>query len=271
MRPIRLALARANRGSLLLPAAVLTALSLLLLPTEGDAKAGQGPIASFVKGDVEYGQKADGPMKRLKKKRKVPPGSFVKTGDDARLELKSPDGSVVRVGPASVVHISASGFDPKSKQVQAEANVVSGQVWANVSKLVGSEARFQVKTQNAVAGVRGTVFRVNIDRDKATVVKVYNGAVAVSNSPFFTNQDKDSAGVGPIRKDRKEIAAPFQEISKKEWEQRVEKMMQVRVSADGQMTKAAAFTLEEEKAADEAEAEWVNWNLSCDQGACDGF
>lgn len=259
-------------AGLLLPAAALTALSLLLLPAQGDAKAAaKGPEASFVKGDVEYGAKADGPMKRLKKKRKVPPGSFVKTGEGARLELKFPDGSVVRVGPSSMVHITASGFDPKSKEVQAEANVVSGQVWANVSKLVGSEARFQVKTQNAVAGVRGTVFRVNIDRDKATVVKVYNGAVAVSNSPFFTNQGKESAGVGPIRSDRKEIAPPFQEVSKKEWEQRVEKMMQVRVGPDGVMTKAASFTLEEEKKADEAEAEWVNWNLSCDNGACDDF
>lgn len=265
------ALFRTPRAGLLLPAALVSALSLLLLPSQGDAKVGQGPEASFVKGDVEYGQKADGPMKRLKKKRKVPPGSFVKTGDDARLELKFPDGSVVRVGPASVVHISASGFDPKNKEVQAEANVVSGQVWANVSKLVGSEARFQVKTQNAVAGVRGTVFRVNIDRDKATVVKVYNGAVAVSNSPFFTNQGKESSGVGPIRSDRKEIAPPFQEITKKEWEQRVDKMMQVKVSADGQMTKAASFTLEEEKKADEADAEWVNWNISCDNGACDSF
>lgn len=258
-------------AGLLLPAAMLTALSLLLLPSVGDAKEGQGPEATFVKGDVEFGASAEGPMERLKKMRKVPPGSFVKTGEGARLELKFPDGSVVRVGPSSMVHITASGFDPKSKEVQVEANVVSGQVWANVSKLVGSEARFQVKTQNAVAGVRGTVFRVNIDRDKATVVKVYNGAVAVSNSPFFSNQGKESAGVGPIRQDRKEIAPPFQQISKKEWEQRVEKMMQVRVGPDGTMSKAASFTVEEEKQADAAEAEWVNWNLSCDQGACDGF
>lgn len=249
----------------------MAAAALLLLPTMGDAKGELGPEASFVKGSVEYGDKAEGPFKRLKKKRKVPTGSFVKTGEDARLELKFPDGSVVRVGPASMVHIAASGYDKKSNEVQAEANVVSGKVWANVSKLVGSEARFQVKTQNAVAGVRGTVFRVNIDRDKATVVKVYNGAVAVSNSPFFTNQGKDSGSVGPVRSDRKEIAAPFQEISKQEWEQRVEKMMVVRVGNDGQMTKAASFSLEEEKKADEAEAEWVNWNISCDNGACNDF
>lgn len=265
------ALIRRRPVGVLLPAAVLSAAALLLLPSAGDATAELGPEASFVKGDVDYGEKPEGPFQRLKKKRKVPPGSFVKTGDDARLELKFPDGSVVRVGPASMVHIASSGFDPKSKEVQAEANVVSGQVWANVSKLVGSDARFQVKTQNAVAGVRGTVFRVNIDRDKATVVKVYNGAVAVSNSPFFTNQAADTASTGPIRSDRKEIAAPFQEISKKEWEQRVEKMMQVRVGADGTMSQASSFTLEEEKKADETEAEWVNWNLSCDTGACNDF
>lgn len=252
----------------LLAAAVLCSAGLLMA-AEGGAGA-LGPEATFLKGEVEYGPKADGDFKRLKKKRKVPPGHFIRTGEDARLELRFPDGSVVRVGPASMVHVSEASFDGKSEVAKVEATLVGGKVWANVSKLVGGEARFKVKTENAVAGVRGTVFRVNIDRDKATVVKVYNGAVAVSNSPFFTNQPSVGS-VGPIRSDRKEIAPPFQKVSKKEWEQRVERLMEVRVGADGSMTKAASFSADEEKAEGKAEAEWINWNLSCDGGKCGDF
>ncbi len=252
----------------LLAGAVLCSTALL---AAADGGAGvHGPEATFVKGDVEYAAKTDGDFTRLKKKRKVPPGHFIRTGEDARLELKFADGSVVRVGPASMVHMGEASFDGKSEVAKVDATVVGGKVWANVSKLVGSEARFQVKTENAVAGVRGTVFRVNIDRDKATVVKVYNGAVAVSNSPFFTNQP--SAGsVGPIREDRKQIAPPFQKVSKKEWEQRVEKLMEVRVGADGSMSNASSFSADEEKAEGQAEAEWINWNLSCDSGKCGDF
>jgi hypothetical protein len=250
---------------------MLGAFALLIAPDVSDAAKDKGPKATFIKGDVEHGPSAEGPFKRLKKKRKVPVGNFVKTGDGARAELKFPDGSVVRMGPSSILHVSASGFNGKTKEVKVEANVVGGKVWANVSKMVGSEAKFQVKTENAVAGVRGTVFRVNLDQDKATVVKVYNGAVAVSNSPFFANQSADdSAGVGPIRKDRVQIAAPYEKVNKKEFEEIVERMMVVRVGADGAMSKPQPFTLEDEKK-DKAEAEWINWNLSCDQGSCSDF
>jgi hypothetical protein len=250
---------------------LFAAVALLVAPEEGTAGKDKGPKASFVKGTVEHGASADGPWKRLKKKRKVPVGNFVRTGESARAELKFADGSVVRLGPSSMLHVTASGFDGKSKTVAVNAEVVGGKVWANVSKLVGSDAKFQVKTQNAVAGVRGTVFRVNLDKDKATVVKVYNGAVAVSNSPFFANQTGTGDSVGPIDKNRKQIAPPFAQIDKKEWEQRVEKMMAVRISAKGVMAPAESFSMEEETKKEAEEAEWVNWNLSCDNGACDDF
>lgn len=265
------AVLRGRWQKLVLPATMMGALALLLAADSSDAAKDKGPQASFIKGDVEYGPSAEGPFERLKKKRSVPVGNFVKTGEGARAELKFPDGSVVRVGPSSMLHIAASGYDGKTKEVKVEANVVGGQVWANVSKMVGSEAKFQVKTENAVAGVRGTVFRVNLDRDKATVVKVYNGAVAVSNSPFFANEGaNDTSGVGPIRKDRVQIAAPFEKVSKKEFEEVVERMMSVRVGPDGSLSKPQPFTLEDEKK-DAGEAEWINWNLSCDQGACSDF
>lgn len=256
---------RLRSFGLAIPAALVATLALLLSAGEGGAKGTSGPRATFVKGDVEVGAKPEGKFTRLKRGREVPPGNYLRTGEGARAELKFSDGSVVRVGPSSLLHVKEAGFDGDSKEVRVETALLGGKAWANVSKLVGSEARFQVKTQNAVAGVRGTVFRVNIDKDKATVVKVYNGAVAVSNSPFFTNQSEPRP-VGPINKDRKQIDPPFAQVSKKEWEQIVQKMMVVRVGSDGAMSRAASFTPEEDKVED---AEWVNWNISCDNGACE--
>lgn len=253
-----------------LVAAVSLALGcLLLVSTDAEAK-GAAAKASFVKGKVEYGPSADGPFKKLKRKRKVPAGSFVKTGPNARVELAFPDGSVIRIGSGSLLELKEAGFNGKTKQINVEATVVGGKVWAKVSKLVGDEAKFKVKTQNAVAGVRGTIFRVNTDADKATVVKVYNGAVAVSNNPFFVDKSNaDSASIKPIDKDkRQQIAAPFERISKKEWEQLVSNMMEVRIGADGQMAEAKKFSAEADKLED---PEWINWNLACDKGDCDAY
>jgi hypothetical protein len=235
--------------------------------TDIEAKA-EGPKASIVKGQVEVGAAQAGPWKRLKRNRRVKPGQFLKTGAGAKAELKYSDGSVIRVAENSVLHLEQAGFSKSSKEVQVKSNLVAGKAWAKVSKMVGSDARFEVKTENAVAGVRGTVFRVNVEEDEATVVKVYEGAVAVSNSPFF-NDGKKQLKKSPVDfKGRKEINPNtlFQEVSKKKYEQLVGQMMQVRVRADGSMDKAESFTAEADSAGDK---DWVAWNQGCDQGNCE--
>ena len=244
-------------------------LGLLLGFAPDAAAASKGPKASFVKGDVEQGKTAEGPFKKVKRNREVKPGAFLRVGENSRAELKWPDGSILRVGPSSLLHIKESGYNAKSKEVSVDATLVGGKAWAQVSNLVGTEAKFQVKSQNAVAGVRGTVFRINVDKDDATVVKVYDGAVAVSNSPFFQDKPDDkNAAASPIDPNRKQIASPFQEISKKEWEQIVAKMMEVRVGPDGKMSSASQFSAESDKLED---PEWVNWNLACNGGKCDAY
>jgi hypothetical protein len=244
--------------------AVAAAVALTLTAAPSEAKGG-GPKASYVKGTVEVGAKEEGPWKKLKKNRRVPVGHFVKTGAGARAELKFSDGSVIRIGEDSVLAVNEAAFSGKSKEVQVKATLVGGKAWSKVSKLAGENARFEVQSDNAVAGVRGTIFRLNVDSEDATVVKVYTGSVAVSNSPFFAKKDsKGEDSAGPIDfKNRKEVAKPFEEVSKKEWEQIVGKMMQVKVAANGAMEKAGTFTAEADVAEDK---EWVAWNQGLDEG-----
>jgi hypothetical protein len=256
----------AARGGLALCLALAT--TLVAAPAMAGKK--DGAKATFVKGTVEVGKAEAGPFKKLKRNKQVTAGQFVRTGDASRAELTFPDGSILRIGPGSILHVKEAGFDSKTKAVSVDATVVGGKAWAKVSKLVGSDAKFAVKSKNAVAGVRGTIFRVNVDRDEATVVKVYDGAVAVSNSPFFADNKTTKSGddLKPIRDDRKPIPAPFEEVSKKEWEQIVKRMMEVRVGPDGQMTNMGEFTAEQDKLED---PEWVNWNLACDKGDCSAY
>jgi hypothetical protein len=244
------------------------ALAAFALFGSSTAMAAAGPVASFVKGTVESGPSAEGPFTKVKRNDALTGGTFLRTGENARAEVKFTDGSVIRVGPSSTLHLAAAGFDASKKEVKVDATLVGGKAWANVAKLVGSEAKFEVKSANAVAGVRGTVFRINVEKDAATVVKVYDGAVAVSNSPFFSDKPDKNAALTPIDPNRRQIAAPFQEISKKEWEQVVARMMETRVAADGQMSTATAFTSDKDKLED---PEWVNWNLACDKGNCDAY
>jgi len=224
------------------------------------------PKATFVKGDVTAGP-VGGTLAKIKRGGTIPGGSTIKTGDGARAELTFPDGSVVRIGPSSELKLEAAAFDGKTKSVKVEAEVVGGQAWAKVATLVGNDAQFKVKTQNAVAGVRGTVFRVNVDQDEATVVKVYNGSVAVGGAPAFLGSgdgNTEACKANPIKCNRREIADPMQVVSVKEFEHILGTMMQIRIGANGVKDAAPeAFTAEQDAA---AEPEWVRWNSERDSG-----
>lgn len=229
------------------------------------AHAGKATKVTFFKGDVTAGIAAEGKaLARVKRNQELVAGVVVKTGDGARAELTFPDGSVVRVGPNTELKIDGAAFDGKSKEVKVEATLVGGQAWAKVAKLVGDESQFNLKTNNAVAGVRGTVFRVNVDRDEATVVKVYAGAVAVA-APLIASAETSTGPSGPISNDRKPIAAPFKEVSKKDFEHLLGKMMSIRIAKSASVATSAPVSFTPEEDAKE-EPEWVRWNSDRDAG-----
>lgn len=256
-----------NARILLAPLLAAGALALFAVGAEAGGAGKAAAKATFVKGDVTVGASADGKAEpafaRVKRGQELVPGSVVKTGEGSRAEITFADGSVVRIGPAAELRLDGAAFDGKSKEVKVDATLVAGQAWAKVSKLVGDESKFQVKTQNAVAGVRGTVFRVNVERDEATVVRVYNGAVAVA-APLLTGSE-EALPPGPIDPNRKPIQKPFTEISMKEFEHLLGKMMQIRIAKNTPVSEAAPtpFTAEEDS---KSEPEWVRWNSTRDAG-----
>lgn len=224
------------------------------------------PKATFVKGDVTASN-ASGTFAKVKRNQQLEAGGSLKTGADSRAELTFPDGSVVRLGPSSELKIGSDvAFDGKTKQVKVETELVGGAAWAKVATLVGSDAQFKVKTQNAVAGVRGTVFRVNVDKDEATVVKVYNGSVAVGAPAIIDNTPSKECQENPIKCNRVEVKSPVAQLpDAKAFEMLLGKMMSVKIGKGQAVTAAEpkAFTAEEDT---NGEPEWVRWNNARDAG-----
>jgi len=192
-------------------------------------------------------------------------GDVLETQKRTRLEVKLADGSVVRLGPSSRAEVQAAKFGKTVDDRNVSAKLLVGKVWANVAKAVGGEQRFEVKTENAVAGVRGTTFRVDAASDKSVVVKVYSGTVAVASGPI--PRPEHNAPGAPVttgstpsgKKERVQIAGP-KEVTREQWERIVTNMMEVRVSSDGVPTEPEKFAL-----ATPGEDEWEEWNRSRDQ------
>jgi hypothetical protein len=95
----------------------------------------------------------------------------------------------------------------------------AGSLWTHVKKLVGG-SKYEVKTERAVAGVRGTIFRIDADTlikaakgRHATVVRVTEGVVRVNPSAAIAKTMKTQAKPG----ERKEVPGP-KEITPDEWD-----------------------------------------------------
>jgi hypothetical protein len=228
--------------SALAGAAVLLAAAALAAPPR---PAGS---VTFVAGDAT--RTAAGKTEKLALGTPVHEGDALETRRRTRLEVTLADGSVLRLGPTSRALLQAAAFGKGPEDRKVSAKLLVGDVWANVAKAVGGKARFEVQTENAVAGVRGTTFRVDAAKDRSCVVRVYSGTVAVAAGPIPRPEH------GGAKPERHEIAGP-QEVTREQWEKIVTSMMEVRVSAEGIPSEPAAFALA-------GGDEWERWNRERD-------
>lgn len=238
----------------------------LFSPSEvqGAKAAGVAGKVSFLKGSAQRGAAEKGPFTALRRNDELREGDLIKTGADARLEIKLADGSLVRLAPNSTLKLGLAKANAEKEGEPAQSKLSTGKMWASVTKAIGGDSRFAVRTSNAVAGVRGTTFRVNAEEDGSTLVKVYEGAVAVSNAPLV-EREKSKGVKGPIDfKGRKQVAPPMQEVTLQEWEKIVGKMMSIKVAVDGTQAEPMEFTAQND-AADPTDGEWVAWNQQMDQ------
>ena len=179
-------------------------------------------------------------------------GDVIATEDDARLELKFSDGSALRVGPKAKMQLSEAHFSGGVARRRMTARLFFGNLWAKVTSAIQGEQKFQVETENAVAGVRGTTFRVDAHTDKSVLVRVYAGAVAVAkNVPIYAT--------GKPGEGRREVAGP-EEVSREKWEKIVGKQMEILIAADGTPGDPQAFSED----ADKNDA-WAKWNQARDE------
>lgn len=245
------------RARILSVGLVIATLTLALVATAAPNLQPAGTV-TFVAGEAT--RTAGGKAEKLAVGKPVFQGDVLETQKRTRLEVKLSDGSVMRLGPTSRAELQAAAFGKTVEDRNVSAKLLVGKVWANVAKAVGGEQRFEVKTENAVAGVRGTTFRVDAATDRSVVVKVYSGTVAVASGAIpRPDHQGPGAAAGGTRPGRTQIAGP-QQVSREQWEKIVTNMMEVRVSAAGVPTEPAKFAI-----ATPGEDEWEEWNRSRDQ------
>jgi len=106
------------------------------------------------------------------------PGELLRTGPDAQVELALADGSVVRVMADSLLKLGAVEL-MANLQRKVRLDLLRGSLETDVAP-GGAGSVFEVHTRGAVAGVRGTRFRVSAQDDGTRRLETLEGKVALS-------------------------------------------------------------------------------------------
>jgi hypothetical protein len=146
----------------------------LILAALLSAPADEAPMhATVVEGIVTVTLASGGPAGPLVEGDTLHQGDTIVTQPGARAEISMASGSVIRLGEST--RVTLGQVEPGKA---FSAKLFLGNLWTKVHKLLTAET-FHIETENGVAGVRGTEFRVEVAQGQQDLVRVYEGAVEV--------------------------------------------------------------------------------------------
>ena len=228
---------------------------------QGEAKRvltvniGKGAAAvAYLEGTAQILPEGKDVFRFLKTNDTLQKGDEVSTGTKSKVELILPDKSQLRFADNSrfkIVQIE----NGKERAREIKVHLAIGKAWANVNKAVAG-SNFELTCENAVAGVRGTVYRMNVHEDKSAIVKVYDGMVYVTGGGKVLEAPKV---IGPPTKIEgpKPVPGP-KKVTMEEWTFIVKSMQQIVIKSDGTPEKPRDFTEQEDR------DDWVDWNKARD-------
>ena len=217
-------------------------------------------LVTMVQGTARVFTKGAMAGRVLKKGDRLKKDDVIKVAEKSRLEIRFPDGTMMRLSEKSSIKMRDVFYNRQTEGKKVYVDLSVGKLWATVKKLVTPDSSVVVETSNAVAGVRGTVYRVNVEEDKSALIKVYSGSVYVANPPKEATDrppmqvSKPTEVPGP-----REVPPPYHEVTMQEWTVIVNAMQQVSVSSQGVASQPQDFD-------PKADADdWVQWNQQRDK------
>ncbi len=174
-------------------------------------------------------------------------GAAIELGDtievsEGNLKLTLTDESVIMLAPKSKLLITEAEFAGQERK-GFKALLQSGSLWTKVKKALGGGG-YEVSTDRAVAGVRGTIFRIDADAlvktakppkaRKGSIVRIVEGIVNIKPTAEVAKASTAAAPPPKKKGERVQVAGPT-EISADEWEKKfvdLQKNQQIAVGVD---------------------------------------
>ena len=152
---------------------------------------------SGIMGSVYLQKAGEADFRPITAETRVLAGTLIKTGPDGQVDLNWVDGSRVRLAPDTRLRVRKCSLNTSTRASTSLFDLDVGRIWIRVLELLGERSKFEIRTPTATAGVRGTVFSVEVDQSGRMDVAVYEGAVAISGGgEELTASAGESASIG---------------------------------------------------------------------------
>lgn len=156
-------------------------LFVLLLLMQGTAFA-KDIVAKVVSaiGTVDVIRYDSGIQQPLVFKSAIYLGDSIVTGVGSQAKLLLSDSSILKIGPSSELQINEMviGVNDASKTT---IDLIKGRLRSVIGKKLSANSHYEIHTSVAIAGVRGTDFEVVVSVSGETLVRSFEGSVAVVN------------------------------------------------------------------------------------------
>lgn len=141
----------------------------------------------------------------------VNPGDEIRTAPGSEVVITLENMAITSLGGNTTYTLQKLEVNPDTKATQVEVNLPKGKLWSEVGRLKTKDSSFNVETPAAVTGVRGTVFRVEVNEATSTTdVSVVAGKVAVNSKGVAAPEvliQKDQALVVQTGKEPRKLSA----------------------------------------------------------------
>lgn len=169
------------------------ALAAVLVVCSAQAATGKATVRT-VKGTASYAEQG-GEWKPLKSGQSLSPGATIKTGVEGAVVLDlGSNGPEVQLFDSTTLGLDRLNVERAGGEAVTETqlNLTSGTIKGTVKKL-SNASRYEVKTPNAVVGVRGTKYQISVNG----VLHVIEGSVVVVyTNPSTQQMSTHTVGAG---------------------------------------------------------------------------
>ncbi len=174
---------------------------------------------SEISGTVNITRKGEENAVLLGVRRLVQAGEQLSTGPLGYCTLNWIDGTRIRMEPGTELTVQKCQVHRGAKQAAFRLDI--GKIWIRVLRVLSQQDKFLINTPTATAGVRGTMFSVEVAADGATEISVYEGQVTVASGGGEMKVDPaHAASLGGSQTDPQvtRLSAQQQEI----WQQQMQ-------------------------------------------------